>query len=109
MSKIQYRKYTSIGEAISLMLKNNGLSEGLRTTRIYSAWDEATGAAQYTVNKYFKDGKLYITVNSSVLRSQLTFQKFAILEKINRILSRDKLLNRDSGPENKYVKELIIK
>lgn len=109
MSKIEYRKYTSIGEAISLMLKRNGLSEGLRDTRIYSAWDEATGAAQYTVNKYFKDGKLYITVNSSVLRSQLTFQKLAILEKINRILSKDRLLNEDSGLEHKYVKELIIK
>jgi hypothetical protein len=35
------------------------------------AWDQASGAAPYTIKRYFRDGKLFITLSSSVLCSQL--------------------------------------
>ena len=46
-------------------------------------------------------------MNSSVIRSQLHFQKDALLEKINALLSEDALFS--SGGTKRYVKELIIK
>ncbi len=107
MNKLQYRRYTSLGDAIRLMLRQNGLGPELDRRRIYAAWDDASGAGPYTLRRYFKDGRLYITVNSSVIRSQLHFQKDALLEKINALLSEDALFS--SGGTNRYVKELIIK
>ena len=87
MNKLQYRRYTSLGDAIRLMLRQNGLGPELDRRRIYAAWDNASGAGAYTLRRYFKEGRLYITVNSSVIRSQLHFQKDALLEKINALLS----------------------
>ena len=46
-------------------------------------------------------------MNSSVLRSQLYFQKAALLEKINSLLRKDELFSGGDG--FKHVKELIIK
>lgn len=106
-NKIQYRRYTPIGEALRAMLKFYGLAPELDRRRIYAAWDDASGAGPYTIKRYFKDGRLYVTVNSSVLRSQLYFQKAALLEKINSLLRKDELFSGGDG--FKHVKELIIK
>lgn len=106
-NKIQYRRYTPVGEALRAMLKFYGLAPELDRRRIYAAWDDASGAGPYTVRRYFKDGRLYVTVNSSVLRSQLYFQKAALLEKMNALLRDDGLLAASSG--RVYVKELILK
>lgn len=106
-NKIQFRRYTSLSSALQLMLKQYGLAPEFRRRRIYAAWDEASGASAYTVRRYFSEGRLYVTVSSSVLRSQLYFQKNALLEQINRLLGEDELFGGKAG--KKYVKELIIK
>ena len=93
MNKIQFRRYTSLASALQLMLRQNGLAPEFNRRRIDSAWDEASGAGAYTIRRYFKDGKLYVTVNSSVLRSQLHFQKAALLESMNRLLGEDELFS----------------
>lgn len=107
-NKIQFRRYTSLGDALRLLMKQSGLEPEFSSRRVYAAWEEASGAGAYTVRRYFRDGKLYITVNSSVLRSQLYFQKKALLERINELLSKDDLFP-DRGNGAKYVKELILK
>ena len=70
--------------------------------------DAASGAGRYTVRRYFRDGKLYITVDSSVVRSQLSFQRDVLLEKINALLAQDELFTCDD-PRSGCVKELILK
>lgn len=107
MNKVQFHKYTPLGSALRLLLRQYGLQPELDSRRIYAAWDNASGAGAYTVRRYFMDGKLYITVNSSVMRSQLHFQKRAILDKMNELLKKDELFS-GSGMF-KPVKELIIK
>jgi len=87
---------------------SSGLGSGHNTYRIFEAWDNASGAAQYTLRRYFRDGKLYITLNNSVVRGQLFFQKDALLEKINHLLEEDPLFIRDDAKVG-FVKELILK
>ena len=89
-------------------IKSMKLSAGLNTQRIYAAWDAASGAARYTVRRFYRDGKLYITVDSSVVRSQLSFQRDALLKKINALLAEDSLFTRDDARVG-FVKELILK
>ena len=77
MSRVARKTAMSLSEAIQEYLKAARLTAGLNTQRIFAAWDAASGAGRYTVRRFFRDGKLYITVDSSVVRSQLSFQRDA--------------------------------
>lgn len=107
MNKLQYRRYTTLGDALRLLVRQYGLEPELERRRIYAAWDDASGAGPYTIRRYFKDGRLYVTLSSSVLRSQLSFQKADLVERINSLLSEDSMFSDGKG--KKYVKELILK
>lgn len=95
-------------EVVGMYIKSMKLSSGLNTQRIFSAWDDASGAGSFTLKKFFRDGKLYITLSSSVVRNQLSFQKDALIEKMNGILSKDELFTKDDARVS-FVKELILK
>ena len=80
MSRVARKTAVSLSEAIQEYLKVAKLSAGLNTQRIFAAWDAASGAGRYTVRRFFRDGKLYITVDSSVVRSQLSFHRDVLIE-----------------------------
>ena len=108
MSRVSRKSAVPLGALIQKYLKASRLGSGHNTQRIFAAWDAASGAARYTVRRFFRDGKLYITVDSSVVRSQLSFQRQALLDKVNALLAEDELYIRDrSGGD--VVKELILK
>ena len=90
------------------MFRSSGASASHNSRRIFSAWDEASGAGAYTIRRFYRDGILYITMKSSVLATQLSMQKSAITEKINAILSDDPLFIREDSHTG-FVKELRIK
>lgn len=90
------------------MMREMKISYAFNNRVIFRIWDEVSGAGPYTIRKFFREGKLYITVNSSVVRTQLNMQKAFFLERINERLAEDALLDR--SPEfGAVVKELIIK
>jgi len=97
-----------VGDAIRLMLGTEKLSFQFNSRRIYSAWAAASGADAYTLKRYYRDGKLYITVDSSVVRNQLSCQKQILIDKINAILTEDPLFIRKES-DTVFVKELILK
>lgn len=105
-NRVTRKDAVSIADAIKLLLKKERLAAPHNAYRISLAWDMASGAALYTVKRFYRDGKLYITVDSSVVRNQLSFQKAALIDKMNRILSEDELfISGDSSP----IKELVLK
>ena len=105
--RITRKRALSMEELVPMYIKSMKLSAGLNTHRIFAAWDEASGAAQYTLKRFFRDGKLYITLNSSV-RNHLSFQNAELVERINHILSMDELFVKDD-PRVSFVRELILK
>ena len=108
MSRVARKTAVPLSDLIREYIRTSRLSAGLNTQRIFAAWDAASGAGRYTVRRFFRDGKLYITVDSSVVRSQLSFQHDTLLEKINALLAQDELFTRDGSPDA-VVKELILK
>ena len=108
MSRVARKTAVSLSEAIQEYLKAAKLTSGLNTQRIFAAWDAASGTGRYTVRRFFRDGRLYITVDSSVVRSQLSFQRDTLIEKINALLAQDELFTRDDARVG-IVKELILK
>lgn len=95
-------------EVVKQYIKSMKLSAGLNTQRIFEAWDVCSGAGEFTLKRFFRDGKLYITLSSSVVRNQLHFQKEDLVEKMNGFLSNDSLFTEDNRTVG-YIQELILK
>ena len=106
--RIARKKALSMDELVRMYIESMRLAPALNTRRIFAAWDEASGAGKYTLKRFFRDGRLYIPLSSSVVRNQLSFQSQALVEKMNAILSKDELFARDDARVF-FVKELILK
>jgi len=105
---IPRKQALDMSQVIEMYIKSMKLSSGLNTRRIFAAWDAVSGAAPHTLNRYFRDGKLYITLNSSMIKSQLNLQKDLLKLKINQILDQDELFIKDD-PRVRKVEEIILK
>ena len=95
-------------ELVSQFIREMKLSSGFNRQRVFEAWDAVSGAARYTVGRYFRDGMLYCTISSSVVRNQLYFQRDVLLKKINEYLDADPMVVRD-GSKEPLVRNLILK
>ena len=102
------KKALSMDELVRMYIDSMKLAPSLNTRRIFAAWDEASGAGPYTLKRFFRDGRLYVTLSSSVVRNQLSFQSAALVEKMNAILAKDEFFARDDTRVS-FVKELILK
>ena len=98
----------SMDELIRQYVNEMKLVNGLNRQRIFEAWDQASGAARYTVGKYLKDGVLYCSISSPVVRNRLFFQKQRILELINAFLMEDDLFVKD-GRKTVFVKDVVLR
>lgn len=105
---IHRKEALSMEELVSTYIKQMKLAAGLNTQRIFEAWDACSGAGPFTLRRYFRGGKLYITLSSSVIRNQLLFQKEALIEKMNEFLSKDPLFTDDNNSVG-YIQALILK
>ena len=108
MSRLPRKNAVLLGDALKDFLKLNHMTTGLNTQLVFDAWDDASGAAKYTTRRFYRGGKLYITLSSSVVRSQLYFQRDMLIEKINALLNENDLFTKDE-PNVGFVQELILK
>ena len=107
---VQIHRKEAIGmdEIVQQYIKSMRLAAGLNTQRIFAAWDACSGAAPFTLKRFFRGGKLYITLNSSVIRNQFYFQRDVLVEKMNAFLSEDELFTADNRTVS-FIEDLILK
>ena len=55
------KKALSMDEVVRMYVQSMKLVPALNTRRIFAAWDEASGAAPYTLKRFFRDGRLIMT------------------------------------------------
>lgn len=108
MSRVERKVPVGIGEVLQEFLRSSRMSAGLNTQRVFAAWDDASGASKFTLKRFYRNGVLYITTSSSVVRSQLEYQKDVLVEKMNAILSADDLFIKND-PQVGYISELRLK
>jgi predicted nucleic acid-binding Zn ribbon protein len=81
------RKNTqSISEVLKDFFEDNAeLYEKMLEIRIQRGWKEILGPMilQYTRNVYIKNHVLYVSLTSSVLRSELTFSREKLVKSLN--------------------------
>ena len=106
--RIKRKNALPLSAALREYLSESRLAPGLNSRRIFAAWDAVSGAAPQTLKRFYRGGKLYITLNSSVARSRLGADKELLKQRINDFLSQDDFFIRDEGGSS-WVEELILK
>ena len=106
--RIHRKEAVGMDKVVQEFIKSMKLAAGLNTQRIYAAWDACSGAGPYTLKRFFRGGKLYITLSSSVIRNQLYFQRAVLIEKMNAYLSQDSLFTADDKIVG-FITELILR
>lgn len=83
-----------ISAILKEFIKEEHLEDGLQRVRIFQAWDLIVGeaGAKATSNKFFREGILYCTVNSSIIRTQLYYRKEDIVAQMNKMLNGEIVL-----------------
>lgn len=76
---------TTMSDAISLWIETMKLRQKVDETHIISSWHTIVGElkASKTRNIYVKDRKLFVYVDSSVVRNELVLEKQALLSRLN--------------------------
>lgn len=102
------REPMSLDRLIAECIRDLRLESGLNDMLVFGAWDKASGAAEYTADRYFHKGTLYCRISSSVVRSMLSVRRRQLLRDINEILKNGDggLSGQGKTPE---VKNLILK
>ena len=106
--RLHRKEAISMDQVVDQFIKQMKLAAGINTQRIFAAWDACSGAGPLTLKRFYRGGKLYITLSSSVIRNQLSFQREALIEKMNAFLAEDALFTADNRTVG-FVRELILK
>ncbi|WP_029905251.1 DUF721 domain-containing protein [Prevotella sp. 10(H)] len=80
------RNTESIGEVLRQYFEENPFfRRKLAESRAVTGWSQLLGSMinSYTTNIYLRNGTLYVSLNSSVLRSELLMAKDKLITKLN--------------------------
>jgi len=93
------KKTVSLGEALQEYRAEMNIDNRLKEVSLINSWEDIAGRAiaRRTSRVYLKEGKLYIHLTSSVVRSELSLAREALMER----------LNEKAGEE--LVKEIILR
>ena len=106
--RIHRKEAVGMEQVVKEFIHSMKLTSGLNTQRVFAAWDACSGAGPYTLKRFYRGGKLYITLSSSVIRNQLYFQTDALVRKMNAFLEADELFTAD-GEGTAGIQQLILK
>ena len=107
-NRIQRKKAASMDELIGEYIREMKIAAGLNTQLVFDAWDEVSGASIHTIGRFYRNGTLFITLDSSVVRNRLSFQKDALVRSMNARLEADRLFVKDD-PNVGLINELVLK
>ncbi len=74
-----------LGSVLPALLEKLGLSVGIRNHQLLDRWGEIVGPkiAEVTSAERLTDGKLWISVSHPAWRTELTFIKQELIDKVN--------------------------
>ncbi|MBQ3382425.1 MAG: DUF721 domain-containing protein [Bacteroidales bacterium] len=88
-----------LGDLLKDYLSDIGKSQGILGARVVRCWDETMeeNVRKATSSRFFKDGVLYVTISSSIIRTIVSRRSKSIIY----------LLNKSLG--GMYVKSLVLR
>jgi hypothetical protein len=107
-NRIGRKEAQGMMELVEQYIREMKLTSGFNRQRVFEAWDIVSGASRYTVDRFFRDGMLYCTISSSVVRNQLYFQRDILVRKMNEYLRSDSVMICGKD-DSDMIKNLILK
>ena len=79
------RKTEQIGDLVRQYLRDEGLETPLNQHRLINSWGDVMGKGinSYTGDMFIKNQTLYVKINSSTLRQELTAGRKNIVKRLN--------------------------
>ena len=86
MKKFRFKESYSVRSIIQKISYNKLLGGGLSKVFLNKVWSNVIGenVSQYTENIYIKDNTLFLKINSSVLKQELSYGIDKIIENFNK-------------------------
>ena len=106
--KFQKKEPKSMNDIVHEYIREMKIASGLNERRIFAAWDAISGAAQYTVGKSVRGGVLYLSISSSVIRSQLYLRQEKLVERNNAFVEDNELFT-ESDRSCGYVRSIVFR
>lgn len=97
-----------MGELMQLWVKEMRLGPQLNAQRAMAAWDKVSGVERYTLSKYVRNGVLYVSVSSSVVRSHLLQRLPQLAAAVNAELKSDPLFT-PSPRGTAFIKSIVLR
>ncbi len=84
-------EHISISDALKEFVEVNKLEKGLNKVNVAKAWTNlmGNGVNKYTTSVNLERDTLYVQLNSSVLREELSYGKGKIITMLNEELGKD--------------------
>lgn len=105
-NRLRRKEAVGMEALVQDFIREMKLSSGVNAQRAAEAWSTVSGASRYTLEVSLDRGVLYVTLNSSMARNQLYFQRDVLLKKVNEFLEADSLFVKGAGPA---VRNIILK
>lgn len=106
-SRLRRKEAVGMEQLVQDFIREMKISSGINRQRAAQAWNVVSGASRYTLDVSLDKGILYVTLNSSMARNQLYFQRDVLKKKINDFLSEDELFVKTPGTE--AVRSIVLK
>lgn len=88
---MRFKDEQSLRKGIEHFIKEMSLEEGLNNERAEIAWQEVMGAfvQKYTESVRLKNKTLFVKLNSSALKQDLSYKKDEITKALNKHLDKE--------------------
>ena len=93
MKKNRLKQANSIKSIIQKVTSNKFFGDGLRKVFIKKIWLNVMGknVSQYTENIYIKNNTLFLKINSSALKQELSYGEDKIIDNFNNEIGSDEI------------------
>ncbi len=88
-----------LGDAITQLFKEEKLDEKYSIYAIRNGWENIVGhtISKHTTQINYNSGVLFVSIDSAVVRNEMTFAKKDIIDKVNKFVA------------NRLIKDLVLK
>jgi hypothetical protein len=89
----------SLAEAIKEYIRKNRLENGLDSAKIHDVWKDVTGLyiSRATIDIKVEHKKLFVKLNSPLLRHEIILIKSELVKRINKIMGKE------------YITDIIVR
>ena len=105
-NRLRRKEAVGMDALVQDFIREMKITSGVNNQRASEAWATVSGASRYTLDVSLERGVLYVTLNSSMARKQLYFQRDVLLRKLNELLDADRLFVKGIGPA---VRNIVLK